>query len=88
MLEGLPFVVVALAVCAGLVSLLLIIRVLGQPTLQFAGDLWGWAAEQGMVGKLIYITAWIVILPAMLAFCVAGGLVLQIVERRRGSQNT
>ena len=68
MLEGMPFVAVAIAACIGLISLLLIIRVLGQPTLQFARDLWGWAAEQGIAGKLIYVAAWIVILPAMLAF--------------------
>lgn len=77
----------ALAACAGLIGLLLVVRVLGRPTVQFASDLWDWAEEQGVVSKLVYIAAWILFMPAMLAFCVAGGLVPQIAERSHSRQN-
>ncbi len=78
-----PFIVIAIAACGGLIVLLLIIRVIGKPTVKFALDLWDWAIEQGVLGKLLYIAAWITMFPVMLVFCIAGGLVLQLAERRR-----
>ena len=62
---------------------MLIVRVLGRSSAQFASDLWDWATEQGILGKLIDIGAWILAFPAMLVFCICGGLVVVISERRR-----
>lgn len=87
MQDNLPFIVMAIGVCGGMIALLLIIRVIGKPTVRFAFDLWDRATEQGVLGKLLYIAAWITMFPVMVVFSIAGGLVLQLAERRRGSEN-
>ena len=81
-----PLIVAGLALCGSLLLVMLIVRVLGRPAIQFASDLWDWAAEQGALGKLIYVGAWILIFPAMLVFCICGGLVVVISERRSRAQ--
>ena len=54
---------------------------LGRPFI-VAGELFGWAAEQGFIGIAVYIACWVFMFPVMVGICVVLGVMGWSIEKK------